>query len=148
MSNPMTRGVGPNAVRMQEMTRMDQDDPGSQEAPLAPVDFQVQDPSCLGCVDLCGCCPTKKQLKDEALWNRMIMCFFAICLMWATSLKVAAEIANAFIATPSAKDVMDTCSNAYDIVNEEREEYLSCVEIQLGQCNINLANDADEEADR
>mmetsp|Transcript_13016 Transcript_13016/g.26658 ORF Transcript_13016/g.26658 Transcript_13016/m.26658 type:complete len:293 (+) Transcript_13016:87-965(+) len=147
-SNPIRSGVGAESVRMQEMTRIgnDQDDPG--EAHREPVNFHLQDPSCLGCADVCGCCPSKKQLRDEALWNRMVMCFFAICLMWATSLKVAAEIAKAFIATPSAEDVMDTCSNAYDVVNEEREEYLQCVEIQLGQCNINLAMSADEEADR
>mmetsp|Transcript_2637 Transcript_2637/g.5022 ORF Transcript_2637/g.5022 Transcript_2637/m.5022 type:complete len:979 (-) Transcript_2637:24-2960(-) len=147
-SNPIRSGVGAESVRMQEMTRIgnDQDDPG--EAHREPVNFHLQDPSCLGCADVCGCCPSKKQLRDEALWNRMVMCFFAICLMWATSLKVAAEIAKAFIATPSAEDVMDTCSNAYDVVNEEREEYLQCVEIQLGQCNINLAVSADEEADR
>ena len=60
----------------------------------------------------------------------------------------SAELASVYIPTPTVDSVMSSCTNAYDIVNEEREEYLQCVEIQLGQCNINLAQAADDEADR
>jgi len=68
--------------------------------------------------------------------------------MWATSLKVASSVANAFIETPSGTDIYATCEDAYELIGIEREEYVQCVEVQLGQCNINLAQAADAEADR
>ncbi|GMH99684.1 hypothetical protein TrVE_jg343 [Triparma verrucosa] len=141
MANPLNQ-TSMSSINV-EMTSMDRN-----SEPAKGPDFRMADPSCLGSADVCKCCPSKAQMKDEALYNRMTMCFFAITLMWCTSLKVAAELASAYIPTPTVDSVMSSCTNAYDIVNEEREEYLQCVEIQLGQCNINLAQAADDEADR
>lgn len=117
-------------------------------SPQARLNFTQQEPSCLAPCDVCRCCPTKSQLHDEPLYNRMIMCFFAICLMWATSLKVASSVATSFIETPTASSVYDTCEDTYELIGEEKQEYVQCVEVQLGQCNINLAKAADAEAER
>ncbi|GMH86508.1 hypothetical protein TL16_g10570 [Triparma laevis f. inornata] len=143
MANPLNQASTSNIDV--ELTSMDR---GQGDKPSGTPDFHVQDPSCLGSVDVCKCCPSKAQLKDDALYNRMTMCFFAITIMWCTSLKVCAELANAYVPTPSVNSVMTSCTDTYDIINEEREEYLQCVEIQLGQCNVNLAIAADDEADR
>jgi len=149
MSNPMRKESLREPMEKMEMDRACTSSTRLSElSPQARLNFRKQEPSCMGSCDVCKCCPTKSQLRDEPLYNRMIMCFFAICLMWATSLKVASSVADAFIDTPSGSDIFATCEDAYDLISVERQEYVQCVEVQLGQCNINLAQAADAEAER
>ena len=63
-------------------------------------------------------------------------------------MKVASSVATAFIETPTASSIYDTCEDTYDLIGDEKQEYVQCVEVQLGQCNINLAQAADAEAER
>lgn len=86
----------------------------------------LPEPSCLGSLDILRCCPSKSQLRDNSLRNRMILCFFAICLMWCSSLKVACLIASSVIETPEASDIVSTCDDAYDLIVDEKREYEQC----------------------
>ena len=83
MSNPLNTRLPHSTL---EMTSP------SSPSPTTTPDYNVAERSCLHPFDVLKCCPTKGQLKDDALYNRMTMCFFAIMLMWVTSLKVAGKI--------------------------------------------------------
>jgi len=78
------------------------------------------------------------KITDPYLRNRMKICFLAVCLMWATSLKVASFISSYFIEVPPVDIMLTSCRGAYGITKEERVRYSRCVDVQLDWCNRNL----------
>ena len=82
--------------------------------------------------------PSKQQLSDKRLQNRMKVCVLAVCLMWASSLKVAVYISTQAIEVPSAQILYRSCKSAFQVAVEEQEKYYSCVKVQLDQCKNEL----------
>jgi hypothetical protein len=48
------------------------------------------------------------------------------------------HVVQRFIATPSYKDIYDTCDYAYDVTAEEKSAYQQCTDRQLRQCQLDL----------
>ena len=82
--------------------------------------------------------PTKYQLSEKRLQNRMKMCILAVCLMWASSLKVAVYIATHAVHVPSIHMMYGSCKAAVKVVLDERRKYATCVDTQLDQCQTDL----------
>lgn len=82
--------------------------------------------------------PSKHQLNDRKLQNRIKMCILAVCLMWATSLRVAVYIASHAVKVPQMQMLFQSCKNTFQIANEEKGRYAKCVDVQLEQCKSGL----------
>jgi hypothetical protein len=67
--------------------------------------------------------------------NRLIICTFAICLLWLTSLQVAVEIVNVFFMAPGFHEVYRVCESTATAINSHRTSYHSCVSDQLHLCS-------------
>ena len=100
-------------------------------------DFEVQNEfsSICGTADFLNCCPSKHQLSDSTLCNRMVMALFAVIMLWSTSLGVALSIVRWVIPTPTTEAVYSSCSYAYEVSADERSAYLACADRQLGACD-------------
>ena len=83
------------------------------------------DDSCVGdMLDPCGVCITKGQMRDGTLVNRMLMCLFAVVMLWASSFQTAVFIANSSISSPLFEAVTDSCRAAYDLSKAEKADYV------------------------
>ena len=82
--------------------------------------------------------PSKNQLNDKRLQNRMKMCILAVCLMWATSLRVAVYVSSQAIKVPPMQMLYQSCKNTFQIANDEKDKYSKCVDVQLDQCTNDL----------
>ena len=82
--------------------------------------------------------PNKKRGSDALFRNRMILCTISICLMWASSLRVAAYISSFAINVPQAKILYESCKSTIQIILEEEKRFSSCVDRQMQQCEENL----------
>ena len=114
--------------------------PGISGAPRSKYrkNFRVNDEEesiCGDALDPCGVCLTKGQTRDGTLVNRMLLCGFAIVLVWASSLSTAIFIANSSISSPTSEAVNDACHAAYELTRNERADYTECVDRQLAQCD-------------
>jgi hypothetical protein len=114
----------------------------------ASLQYGVLEPSCLGSCDVLNCCPTKSQVHSEPLYNRMIMCLFAISLMWLTSLQCCSMLASIVVVVPHFGDVYKSCESAYDVTLAEKTDYVQCVQSQLSRCATNLEEAAAQEEER
>ncbi len=92
--------------------------------------------------------PSKHQIRDAQLQNRMKICILAVCLMWATSLRVAVYISKHAINVPSIYLLYESCKSAFQIAVEEKERYSKCISVQLDQCNSDLHQSAVAEVRR
>uniref|UniRef100_A0A7S2RBE8 Uncharacterized protein n=1 Tax=Rhizochromulina marina TaxID=1034831 RepID=A0A7S2RBE8_9STRA len=99
-----------------------------------------EEDSICGPLDPCGCCISRAQLKDGTLCNRLVMCTFAICLLWATSLQTSIYISQSTISSPKFSAVTAACEEVIDESKSQRSQYLVCVDRDLEQC----ADDFDE----
>jgi hypothetical protein len=79
--------------------------------------------------------------------NRAILCLFAVCLLWLTSLQVAVEIVNIFFMAPPFGDVYSECDNSANTVNDYRISYHSCVAGQLETCGVGYSGSYHDEYD-
>jgi len=84
------------------------------------TDYNTMSASCLGKLDVLSCCPTKDQIHDASLRHRVVVCIFAISLMWLSSLQMCVLIANSYIETPKLDMVFDKCDDVYDLAKEEK----------------------------
>lgn len=91
-----------------------------------------------GCCDPLNCLPTKRDLDDPSLINRLMVCLLAIVLLWATSLQVAVSVTELFISGTNVDNVYDTCKYALDESNRQEALYLECATAQISTCNRNL----------
>ena len=148
MTNPMHKDNNNDFSSLEMMNRLSLDSEYGSAQRVDASNYSVTGASCCGPVDVLNCFPSKSQLKDKSLYNRLLLCVLAICLMWCTSLKVASTFAGVFIQTPDLKDVYSSCNRAFDVTNDQRTSYVSCVEVQLGYCYMNLQSAADREAAR
>jgi len=78
----------------------------------------------------------------------MILCLFALSLMWGSCLQVCAIIAGAVVSIPEFSAVFDSCEGAYDVTMEEKDDYAQCVQSQLSRCGTNLEQSALRESER
>ena len=78
--------------------------------------------------------PSKHQLSDKRLQNRMKICILAVCLMWATSLKVAVYVSTIAIRVPPFQLIYSSCKSAFQVASQEKRKYAKCVRMQLDQC--------------
>ena len=72
------------------------------------------------------------------LCNRMIMCVFAICILWLTSLQICVAIVGTNIKIPSFSAVVTNCKYAYAVVQEQSDFYAACTQRQIDICTDNL----------
>ena len=91
--------------------------------------------SVCGTADIFNCCPSKHQIREATLCNRLVMATFAVVCLWLSSLGVCLSIVQWVIATPTADAVYSSCSYAYQIAVDERDAYKACVDRQLGTCS-------------
>lgn len=68
------------------------------------------------------------------LCNRMIMCMFAVLLLFATSLQVCVAIVGTSIKAPSFSSVVKNCKYAFGVVQEQSDYYAECTERQIATC--------------
>ena len=95
-----------------------------------------EDESVLGdCLDPCGVCVTKGQMRDGTLCNRLLLCCFAVVLLWASSFQTAVYIANSSISSPEFEAVKDSCDAAYRLSVSEKSDYVDCVDTQMDRCD-------------
>ena len=76
--------------------------------------------------------------NDSKLRNRLKLSVLAICMMWATSLRVAVFISSLFISVPTFSQVKYSINNGLAVVAGEKEAYVKCVNSQLTKCKRNL----------
>lgn len=69
----------------------------------------------------------------------MKVSLFAVCLMWATSLKVAFFISSIFVSVPDVKHVVRSAQNSLDIIQAEKRSFDMCVNAQLNRCADGLS---------
>jgi hypothetical protein len=83
---------------------------------------------------------TLEQERDSSgkLCNRLILCVFAICLLWLTSLQMCVGIVGTNLAVPLLSSVVGTCQFAYDQVVEQRDFYSACSQQQMSTCTKSL----------
>lgn len=80
-------------------------------------------------------------MRNEAcgqLCNRLLLCMFAVCLLWATSLQVCVAIVGFNISIPSFSVVVANCNYAYSEVKGQRDGYADCARRQMKQCGATL----------
>lgn len=82
--------------------------------------------------------PKKPIAPVSKLLNRLLMCCFAICYLWATSLQICVKIVNIFITLPSYTKVKKQCTDAYQTVEIERMRYRDCVNGGMDACDVML----------
>ena len=81
-----------------------------------------------------------KRLADSSkeaatkLCNRMIMCIFAVLLLFGTSLQVCVAIVGTSIKAPSFSSVVKNCKYAFGVVQEQSDYYAECTERQIATC--------------
>ncbi len=91
---------------------------------------------------------SEKSRSDALLRNRMILCAFSICLMWASSLRTATYISSFVIHVPQSQTFYDSCKSAIQIIIEEEKRFASCVDRQLGKCDQDLHTALSTETER
>lgn len=96
-------------------------------------DFEVENnlTSFCGACDVLNCCPSRQQLNDLTLCNRMVMATVAVILLWTSSLGVSLAIVRYALPTPANGAVYTTCSYAYQVSSDERSAYIDCAERQI-----------------
>lgn len=80
----------------------------------------------------------KSDDSGNKLCNRMIMCIFAICILWLTSLQICVAIVSTNIKIPSFSSVITNCKYAYGVVKEQSNYYSDCTSRQVAMCQENL----------
>lgn len=88
-------------------------------------------------------CKEEEEVTSEEepyylLCNRLLLCSVAVCLLWATSLQICMGIVGVNINVPLLSSVMESCEFALHKVNQQREQYKQCAEIQLLNCHKQL----------
>ena len=92
--------------------------------------------------------PSKDQLSDGRLRNRMKLCALAVCLMWSASLKVAVYISSFVVDVPSLSLLYQSCRGALSVIGEEKARHTHCVHVQLDQCDLALDRSMEFEFNR
>ena len=150
-SNPLYKsgqsGAGAVEIKPMQMDRSPTNPPVSSNKNDA-ANYVVTGESFLGSLDPLNCCPSKSQIVDKSLYNRMLLCFFAICLTWCSSVKVATIIASSFISTPIFATIYDSCNTAFQVTTDQSDAYTACVEAQLSFCYEDLQAAATAESNR
>ena len=80
--------------------------------------------------------------------NRMVICLFAISLLWLTSLQVCVLVSNGSVTIPPFDDVKRTCNNAYNNLVRESDSYVDCIDRQLDTCSDHLIFKHEKEEER
>ena len=70
--------------------------------------------------------------------NRLLICFFAVLLLWLTSLQVVTSLVDRFVQTPSWTLIYKSCEFAYDKTIEQKHDYYECSKNQLKSCSSDL----------
>jgi hypothetical protein len=96
-------------------------------------DFEIDNDltSFCGTCDVMNCCPSRQQLNDMTLCNRMVMATVAVILLWTSSLGVSLAIVRYALPTPANGAVYTTCSYAYEVSADERNSYIDCANRQI-----------------
>ena len=81
---------------------------------------------------------TSEEEPYYLLCNRLLLCSVAVCLLWATSLQICMGIVGVNINVPLLSSVTESCEFALHKVNQQREQYKQCAEIQLLNCHKQL----------
>lgn len=92
--------------------------------------------------------PTKEQLNDLKLRNRMRLASFSVFLIWICSLKTATYLATYSIEVPPIEMLYRSCHATYEVVQDEREKFTQCAKTQLNQCEASLSKMAQDEYSR
>jgi hypothetical protein len=75
------------------------------------------------------------------LLNRLALCIAALCLLWLTSLPLAALVTDSLVPPPALADALGACVALRDGAQVEREAHLACAELQAGeQCAADLVS--------
>lgn len=83
----------------------------------------------------------QRDISNQTVWtlcNRLMMCCFAVCLLWLTSLQVILGFSQSSIPAPYLQTVYDDCQFAYQQTATEKRAYYDCATRELKQCNKRL----------
>ena len=101
--------------------------------------------SCLGCLDPLRCCPTREEVRDGSLVNRLLFSLFAVTLLWVSCLDLAVRVTTWFITSPTLDSVWNRCSYAYTSAKQQNDDYQACVSRQLMRCDSAFSSALDDE---
>ena len=90
----------------------------------------------------------RRDISNQTVWtlcNRLMLCSFAICLLWLTSLQAILGFNQSSIPAPYLQTVYDDCKFAYEQVGTEKKAYFDCASREVKQCNENLEKRYKEE---
>ena len=116
----------------------DDDDDGERSS-------SVKAESCLGCLDPLRCCPTREEVRDGSLVNRLLFSLFAVTLLWVSCLDLAVRVTTWFITSPTLDSVWNRCSYAYESAKQQNDDYQACVSRQLMRCDDAFSSALDDE---
>ena len=71
-------------------------------------------------------------------WNRLWLCVICVLLLWITTLETAMKLSREFLVPPHIDLVIETCSEQYAQVDQQRHDYEQCVNNQIKVCDRDL----------
>ncbi|KAG8462976.1 hypothetical protein KFE25_001749 [Diacronema lutheri] len=72
------------------------------------------------------------------LLNRLALCILALALLWLTSLRASAAVADAAVPPVALADVIDACAALSESARTERDAHASCARLQADRCTLEL----------
>lgn len=78
------------------------------------------------------------QSPSMYLCNRLIVCTFALCMLWTTTLANCVYLVNLYFQVPNFSLVMNHCMDFARVVDRNENNYHDCVTQQLSTCKLNL----------
>lgn len=77
--------------------------------------------------------------EHDRIINRVFVCLLVLCLLWLTSLQIAASVVQSYglLQTPGFATVISQCSDyAFSIVEKQSRDYLQCASTETQQCRF------------
>lgn len=81
-------------------------------------------------------------------WNRLWLCVVCVLLLWMTTLETSIRITKMALVPPELDLVMATCEGQLGRVDEQKRDYVQCVDNQMAVCGQNLEVGVQEELRR
>ena len=76
----------------------------------------------------------EKKRKCNYLSNRLLVGALAICMLWLTSMQICVSLVQSYIASPVLQQAVDQCVFTFDVTNQQKNDYDTCVNLELQTC--------------
>jgi len=82
--------------------------------------------------------PKPRLILDPTRVNRLLVCIFAVVLLWGTTLRVAIAVTQAALPSTTVEAVYDSCEYAFDEALRQEGLYAECAGAQMRSCERSL----------